>query len=102
MENNFLANKIVGYAQAAAASIDAQVLVSSFLPALLPPRTCLIRIKPEAQAVRIRRSTAPTAAVGYPIAIGETYELTDMEALSDLRIIGQAANAIVNFEIIAN
>lgn len=103
MDANFLADRILAHVQAAAGAVDAAVTVVSLFPAATPlARMCKIRIRPEAQAVRIRLGTAPTAAIGYPIAVGETYETTDVTNLANLQIIAQAAGAIVNMELIAN
>lgn len=94
---SFLADKDLGYVQATAGTVDAQVLVSSFFPGgLIPFGTETLLLLPEAQAIRWRSDgTNPTATVGYPLAVGAELRYT-MAQIPKLRIIAQAAGAIVN------
>lgn len=96
---NFIADKDLGYAQIAAGGADASVLISSltFNGVVGIPRGCeTLLIVPEAQAIRWRSDgTAPTATVGYPLAVGAELRYT-MAQLTQLRVIAQTAGAIVN------
>lgn len=94
---SFIADKDLGYVQVPAGGADAQVLVSSFFPGgVIPFGTETILIIPEAQAIRWRSDgTNPTAAVGYPLAVGGELRYT-MAQIPKLRIIAQVAGAIVN------
>lgn len=96
---NELADVDLGYAQLT--SIDAATFIStatfggSGVPGI-PAGTKRILIQPQTQAVRIRSDgVAPTAAVGYPIAVGSEmrYNTGNFGAL---RIISQTAGAVVN------
>lgn len=95
---SFVADKDLGYVQAAAGTVDAQVLVSSFFPGgVIPFGTETLLMIPEAQAVRWRSDGVnPTATVGYPLAVGAEFRYT-MAQVPKLRIIAQTAGAIVNF-----
>lgn len=101
MQSGFYPEKVLGYAQFAAASIDSAQLVSSLTfsgqsAAKIPPGTQLLLIIPEAQAIRWRDDgTAPTAAVGQPLAVGAELRYT-AQGFANLRVIGQAANAVLN------
>lgn len=96
---SFIADKDLGYAQIAAGGADTAVLISSLTfngRVGLPPGTETILITPEAQAIRWRSDgTAPTAAVGYPLAVGAELRYT-MAQSPQLRVIAQVAGAIVN------
>jgi len=64
------------------------------LPSNTTPAYALITI--EAQAVRWRDDgTAPTAAVGMPLAVGATLKY-DANNINSLQFIGQVAGAIIN------
>lgn len=92
-----VADKDLGYVQIAAGGADAAVLVSSVFPGgVIPLGTEVLLITPEAQAIRWRSDgTAPTATVGYPLAVGAELRYT-IAQLPQLRIIAQTAGAIVN------
>lgn len=87
-----------GYVQAGAGTVNTAVTVASFFPGgVIPLGTKFILILPEAQAIRWRSDgTAPTAAVGYPTAVGAEFKAT-MAQLPGLQVIAQTAGAIVNF-----
>ena len=93
--------KSLGYAQFAAGGVDASTLVSTATfggqpGAGIPPGTTHILIQPAAQAIRFRDDgTAPTTTVGYPIAVGTEFIYAG-SAMSQLRLISQAAGAVVN------
>lgn len=92
-----VADKDLGYVQAAAGAINASTLVSSLFPGgVIPPGTELLLITPEAQSIRWRSDgTAPTATVGYPLAVGAELRYT-MAQFPALRVISQTAGAILN------
>jgi hypothetical protein len=77
-----------------------QILSLSSAQALTIPTTCggpptLATITAEAQAVRYRDdATAPTAAVGMPLAVGTS--LTYQGTLSKIRFIEQTSGAKLN------
>lgn len=89
----------LGYAQLT--SIDTSTLISSatFGNAAapgIPAGTKFLLIQPQTQAVRVRSDgIAPTAAVGYPIAVGAELRFTAGQ-MASLRVISQTANAAVN------
>ncbi len=101
-QSAYWADKPLGYAQSAA--VDASTLISALTfstpgiasPAAgIPPGTQLILIQPQTQAIRWRDDgVAPTAAVGYPLAVGAELRYTGAHAA--LRVISQTAGAIVN------
>jgi hypothetical protein len=98
---NAIADKDLGYAQFAAGGIDASTLVSSATfgsaaAAGIPPGTELIIMTPAAQAIRWRcDGVAPTAAIGYPLAVGAEVRLS-IAQLPQLRVIAQVAGAVLN------
>jgi len=93
--------KSLGYAQFAAGGVDASTLVSTATfgtsaVAGIPSGTTHLLITCAAQAIRWRDDgTAPTAAIGYPLAIG-TELVYAGSAMGQLRLISQAAGAVVN------
>ena len=97
MQTTFVSDRSLGYAQSGA--VDASTLISSLSfagVAGIPAGTSLLLIQPETQAIRWRDDgTAPTAAVGYPLAVGANLEYTGSR-LGELRVISQVAGAIVN------
>lgn len=101
MQAGYVADKSLGYAQTAAGAIDASTLVSSLTfgsagAAGIPAGTQLLLIQPAAQAIRWRDDgTAPTVAVGYPLAVGAELRYTGSN-LANLRVIAQTAGAILN------
>lgn len=96
-----VADRDLGYAQFAAGGIDASTLVStatfgSAAAAGIPQSTELIIMTPAVQAIRWRSDgIAPTAAVGYPLAVGAEVRLT-ISQFAQLRVIAQVAGAILN------
>lgn len=103
MQAGFVAESSFGYFQAAAASIDTAQLLSVALGAAgavaLARGPVLLLIIPEGQAIRWRDDgVAPTAAVGQPLAVGAELRYT-AKNLANLRVIGQAANAILNVTV---
>jgi hypothetical protein len=92
--------KSLGYAQFAAGGVDTSTLVSTATfgsnPVGIPIGTTFLLITCAAQAIRWRDDdTAPTAAVGYPLAVG-TELVYSAGALPQLRLIAQVAGAVVN------
>lgn len=90
MTPGFKGERSLGYQQIPAANVDVGTLLT------VPLGTSLIYITVEAQAVRWRDDgTAPTTAVGMPLAAGAT--LTYVAAnMGQLRFISQVAGAILN------
>jgi hypothetical protein len=99
MQAGFVAEKALGYAQSGA--VDASTLISSLTfgsagAAGIPSGTELLLIQPQTQAIRWRDDgTAPTATVGYPLAVGAELRYTGQN-MAALRVISQVAGAIVN------
>lgn len=99
MQAGYVADKPLGYAQSAA--VDASTLISSLVfgtgaVAGIPNGTQILLITPQAQAIRWRDDGGvPTAAVGYPLAVGAELRYT-ATGLTQLRVISQVAGAIVN------
>jgi hypothetical protein len=96
MQQNFIAEKPLGYAQAAAGTFDtAKTLAVAGIT--VPDGTALILIVAEAQAIRWRDDgIAPTTTVGQPLAVSTELRYTARGSRA-LQIISQAAGAIVNF-----
>jgi hypothetical protein len=68
----------------------------------IPAGTTLIRIVPEAQAVRWRDDgTDPTAAVGMPLAVGVELQY-DAGQMSSLKFIEQVVGAKLNVTYYGN
>jgi len=99
MQTAFLAETTLGYAQSAA--VDASTLISSLTfqgqaVAGIPAGTVLLLLMPQTQAIRWRDDgTAPSATVGYPLAVGTELRYTGTN-MGALRVISQVAGAIVN------
>ncbi len=89
----------LGYAQLT--SIDSSTLISTATfgtatAAGIPAGTTLLLITPQTQAIRWRDDgTAPTASVGYPLAVGQELRYT-AHGQANLRVISQIAGAAVN------
>lgn len=89
----------LGYAQLT--SIDSSTLVSSATfgtatTAGIPAGCTTLLITPQTQAVRWRDDgTAPTATVGYPLAVGQELVYTG-RGQANLRFISQVAGAAIN------
>lgn len=100
MDRGFVADRALGYVQAAAGAVDTAVTLASLLPGgVVPPGTSMVLITPEAQAIRFRDDgTAPTATVGFPLAVGTSLRYTSGN-LPGLRLIAQTAGAIVNIAL---
>ena len=61
----------------------------------VPVGTAVVKFRPAAQAIRFRDDgVAPTASVGFPVAVGETF--TYEGSFAQLRLIEQAASATVD------
>lgn len=99
MESGFRAERALGYGQFAAGGVDASTLLSTISVngvVGIPAGTTLAIISPAAQAVRWRDDgTAPTAAVGMPLAIAAELRYTAAN-FATLRFIAQAAGAVLN------
>lgn len=97
MQSGYIFDIPLGHAQAA---VDVSTAISSLSfggggPGL-PPGTQQLLITPQTQSIRWRDDgIAPTAAVGYPLAVGAELRYTGANPAS-LRMISQIAGAIVN------
>lgn len=99
MQNGYRSERCLGYAQFAAGAINTAVLLSTITGGI-PAGTSFARIQCTAQAVRWRADgTAPTAAVGQPLAIGA--ELLLAGDFARIQFIGQAAGAILDVTFFA-
>lgn len=77
-----------GYVQVAAGGADTSIPLPS-----LPEGAHMAVIRPFAQAIRFRDDgTDPTAAVGYPVAVGEEYVYVGA-SIGRVEIIAQVAGA---------
>lgn len=96
MNPNFIAEKSLGYAQAPAGTfVTAKTLAVAGIA--IPAGASLCVISCEAQAIRWRDDgTAPTTAVGMPLAVATELRYTARN-LASMQIIEQVAGAIVNF-----
>lgn len=98
MQAGVIAENPLGYALSGV--VDASTLVSSLTfgsaAAGIPPGTSLLLVQPQTQAIRWRDDgIVPTATVGYPLAAGAELRYTG-RGLANLRVISQAAGAIIN------
>jgi hypothetical protein len=99
MQGSYQAEKSLGYAQSSA--VDTATLVSSLTfgssaVAGIPAGTSLFKIQAQTQAVRWRDDgVAPTAAIGYPLAVGTELVYTGAN-MGALQFISQTAGAILN------
>ena len=99
MQQGYMAENPLGYAQSGA--VDSSTLISSLTfgsaaGAGIPAGTALLLITPQTQAIRWRDDgTAPSATVGYPLAVGAELRYTG-NGLAALRVISQTAGAVVN------
>lgn len=98
MQTGFLAEVPLGYFQPAA--VDAATTLVSIIGAANAAKgVVLVLVTPQTQAIRWRDDgTAPTAAVGYPLAVGAELRYTG-RGISNLQFISQVAGAIVNVVI---
>lgn len=89
MLRNFNQNRPLGYQQFAAGTINASTALT------VPAGAVLAIINCEAQAIRFRDDgTAPTAAVGFPLAVGSLFTLEGR--LESYLFIAQVAGAVLN------
>lgn len=73
-----------------------QIAVTTAQSLTVPEKCAYIVIIPEAQAIRWRDDgTDPTAAIGYPLAVGQEIRYDSRSSLK-FRAIGQVAGAIIN------
>lgn len=96
MPAGYIADKSLGYAQS---GVDVATLIGSLTFAGvvgLPAAAQMLLIQPQGQAIRWRDDgIAPTATVGYPLAVGAELRYTG-SGMAALRVISQLAGAIVN------
>jgi hypothetical protein len=80
----------LGYQQIAAGGVDTSTALT------VPEGATVAIFKPAAQAIRFRDDgTAPTAAIGYPVAVGTEYVYCS-PSISRVRIIAQVAGAALD------
>lgn len=100
MQSGFIAEKPLGYVRVAAGALDTAININSLTfpnqPAAgVPPGAVLLLISCEAQAIRWRDDgTAPTTAVGTPLAIGGELRYTALT--KNLQLIASTAGALLN------
>lgn len=88
MQASYIAERVLGYQQITDVSASTALTI--------PPGTVLILVTPLVAPVRYRDDgTAPTAAVGYPLAVGVELQYTAQQA-AQLRFIQQSAGAELN------
>lgn len=88
--NSLCGFRAKGYQQFAAGGVDTSTALT------VPAGTSLALIIPAAQAVRWRDDgTAPTAAIGQPLAVGAELRY-DSVSISAFRVIAQVAGAVLN------
>lgn len=89
--------KTLAYLQSGAGAIDSAVTVASlFASGAIPLGTVMLLLQPETQAIRMRDDgTSPTAAVGYPVAVGVEFSYM-VAQMPGLKVISQVAGAILN------
>lgn len=93
MQTNFKSERALGYQQITSLSAATGLTV--------PDGTSFCMVTPEAQAVRWRDDgTAPTATVGYPLAVGSELRYTAGQ-LSTLKFIEQTTSAKINISYYA-
>lgn len=95
MSPGYKALKSLGYVQITGPDA-ATTIASAFPGGVIPLGTVMLQIIVATQAIRWRDDgTAPTAAIGYPLATGVEmkYEAADFPRLT---VISQVAGAIVN------
>lgn len=96
MQAGFVADKSLGYFQAAAGAVDAAVSLATLTGGSIPAGTSRVKISVGAQAIRWRDDGAvPTAAVGMPQAVGTVLDYQERD-LSNLRFISQVAGAVLD------
>ncbi len=88
MQRNYSQDKPLGYQQ---------IVGLAAATALTPPAgTVICIITPETQAVRWRDDGVdPTAAIGYPLAVGIELECT-IQVMTAIKFIQQVASATLN------
>ncbi|MDE2363139.1 MAG: hypothetical protein KGM42_10725 [Hyphomicrobiales bacterium] len=84
-----------------ATATNAAQSLASLIGAGVPSWATMAWITPESgAAIRYRADgTAPTASVGQPVALGQSWPLQGAGALSGAQIISQGANAVVSIEL---
>lgn len=89
MQAGFIAERARGYVQ-----ITGPVTATSLAP--IPDGTSLVLIRAEGAGLRWRcDGVAPTAAIGYPLEVGEELELTTAQ-LAAFLFIQRTPTAILN------
>ena len=91
-----VADRPLGYFQVAAGGADAAITLAVACGGAVPLGTALVILKPAAQALRYRDDgVAPTAAVGYPIAVAQEAQITSSN-IAGAQIIAAVAGAVVD------
>lgn len=96
-ESTNFSDKPLGYAQVAAGGADTAIALTSVFAGGVPPAgTARLVFKPAAQAIRFRDDgVAPTAAIGYPVAVGVEYSYNG-RGMANLQVIAQVAGAVID------
>lgn len=98
MEASTRVQRGLGHGQFAAGGVDASTLLSTITVGGvvgIPAGAVGCQLQCSAQAIRWRDDgTAPTAAIGFPLAVGTP--LTFEGNLAQLRLISQVAGAVVD------
>jgi hypothetical protein len=72
-----------------------QLIGSGLMTLTVPPNATMALIEVEGQAIRWRDDgTAPTAAIGMPVAVGQEWQYSG--PLAALQLIAQSGTATVN------
>ena len=88
------AEKVLGYYQVV--GVPTAIGFDSIAGGTIPEGTEFVEVFVAAESCRWRADgTPPTAAVGMPIAVGQTQVFT-MQTLADVRIIDQTGPATLN------
>lgn len=98
MQTTFTGERSLGHFQSAA--VDAATTLVSIVGAPIAAKGIVLAIvQPQTQAVRWRDDgVAPTAAIGYPLAVGAELRYTGVN-IQNLQFISQAAGAILNIVV---
>lgn len=96
-ETTNYSDKQLGYAQVVAGGADTAIALTSVFPGgVVPAGTARLVFKPSAQGIRFRDDgTNPTAAVGYPLAVGVEFSYSG-RGMDNLKVIASTAGASID------
>jgi len=98
VERDYILETSKGYVRVAAGGVNTAVTLQTLVEAagLTLTDVLIVRIIPETQAIRWRDDgTAPTAAIGMPLAAGDELVYTGRNP-EQLSVIAQVAGAVLN------